>query len=247
MPELEAALRGIAADLDFPEEPNLVPAVRARIAEAPRPREFAFTLRRRTAALAFAAVLAAVAVAFAVPPARTAILDVFGVGGVEVKLVDRLPERPVEGSLVLGDRVSLAEARQRVSFPVRVPQSDGFDDPDAVYVSNAVPGRVVFLLYGSEARPRALVTQFETGRFPFVEKSVSPRTTLRRVGVEGVQGAWIAGEPHFFTFENRRGRIQEGSLRLATNTLVWELDGITLRLEGRLSLREALRIARSLA
>jgi hypothetical protein len=246
MPELDGTLRALAAELHFPEEPDLVPAVRARIAGASRPRTFAFPLRRRAAALALAAVLGAVAVAFAVPPARTAILEVFGVGGVEVELVERLPERPVQGRLVLGDRVSLAEARQRVAFPVAVPQAEGFDDPDAVYVSNAVPGRVIFLLYGSEVQPRALLTQFETGQFPFVEKSVTRGTTLRRVEVNGLEGAWIAGEPHQFTFENQRGQIQAGSLRLATNTLVWERDGVTLRLEGRLSLREALRIARSL-
>jgi hypothetical protein len=244
MAELERELRALGGELDFQREPDLVSAVRRRIAGTPPRRAFAF--RRPAVALAFAAAVVAIAAAFAVPPARTAILDVLGIGGEEVELVERLPERPVRGRLVLGDRVSLAEASRRVDFPVRVPTVEGFESPDAVYVSGAVPGGVVFFLYGSEAQPRALYSQFETGRFPFVEKTVERgRTVLREVDVDGRRGVWIEGAPHYFTFENERGQIQPGTLRLATNTLVWERGGVTLRLEGELSLAEALRVARS--
>ena len=79
MPELERDLREVGRLLAFPPEPDLVPAVRARLGEAPRP--WPFAARRRVLVLALAALVVAIAAAFAVPPARTAILRFFHIGG----------------------------------------------------------------------------------------------------------------------------------------------------------------------
>jgi hypothetical protein len=234
----------MGAEIAFPPTPDLAAAVAARIAE--RPRRRTWLTPRRPLVVALAALVVAVGIAFAVPPARSAILRVFGVGGVRIELVDELPERPVTGARVLGDRVDLGEAPRRVDFPVAVPRRDGFDEPDAVYVSRAVPGGVVFLVYGPTDRPRALLTEFAARGLAYAEKSVDRRTsTFQTVDVDGSPAAWIEGAPHFFTFTNRDGSIQQGALRLATNTLVWERGGITYRLEGKLPLRDALRIAES--
>jgi hypothetical protein len=242
--ELERDLRELGRELAFPPTPDLAAAVRARVAaRALAPRRLAL---RRPLVVALAAIAVAVGIAFAVPPARSAILRVFGVGGVRVELVDKLPERPLTGSRVLGDRLSLEEAQRRVEFTIHLPTADGFDAPDSVYVSRAVPGGVVFLVYGDTDEPRALLTEFASGGFPYAEKSVVPGQSIyRRVQVNGTDAAWIAGAPHQFTFRNREGFIQQGSLRLATNTLIWERGGVTYRLEGQLSLRQALKIAES--
>ena len=40
-------------------------------------------------------------------------------------------------------------------------------------------------------------------------------------------------------------QIRAGTLRLATNTLVWEHRGVTYRLEGRMTLQDAMRVATS--
>jgi hypothetical protein len=243
MAELERELVELGRRLEFPPTPNLASAVRARLGERRRPW---FAVHRRALALGFALLALAIGVAFAVPPARTAILRVFGVGGVEIKLVERLPATPVGKRLRLGDRVTLTEARRRTDFPVRVPQAGGFADPDAVFVSDAVPGGSVSFVYGSETRPRALLTQFEATAGAFAQKSVGPGTRLELVRIGGVGGYWLEGKPHTFAFRNRNGVIQFGTLRLARNTLIWERGGVTLRLEGDLTKAEALRVASSL-
>jgi hypothetical protein len=241
MPDLERALAELAPDIDFPPTPDLVPGVRARLAPAPPRRRF---LGRRGLAIAVASLAAAIGVAFAVPQARTAILRAFGVGSVSVRVVDRLPERPLPGRLVLGDRVSVSEAARRVSFPVVVPASNGFSEPDAVYLDDSVPGGIVFFLYGTLARPTALLSQFSATDV-FADKSVGPGTTVEEVRVGRDRGYWIEGDPHVFAFTDLAGRTRHESLRLATNTLVWERDGITLRLEGDLDRDEAVEVAES--
>jgi len=243
MADLERDLRELGRELAFPPDPDLVAGIRARIAEPPRRR---FVPQWRTLAIALSALVVALGIALSVPPARSAILRVFGVGGVRIELVDKLPERPASGAGVPGERKSLAEARRRVDFPVRVPTVDGFDDPDSVFVSSVVPGGAVFLVYGPADRPRALLTAFETRGFPFAEKSVGPGSRYLPASVAGSLGAWIEGAPHQFYFRDRNGRIQPGTLRLATNTLVWRRDGVTYRLEGELTLPQAIQVAESL-
>jgi hypothetical protein len=244
MPDLERQLEDLGRSLAFPPTPDLASSVRRRLAGEERRR---FRLpARRPLAIAAAALAAGIAVAFAVPPARTAILRVFGVGGVRIERVDRLPAVSVARRLRLGRQMSLAEARARARFRVRVPRAGGFDDPDAVYFSDAVPGGLVSFLYGSETRPLALLTEFETEPgFPHIDKSAPPGTRLESVSVGGDRGYWLEGEPHLFAFRNRAGATQFGRLRLATNTLVWQHDGLTLRLEGKLTKSEALDIAES--
>jgi hypothetical protein len=242
MPDLERTLAELARDVDFPSTPDLVPGIRARLAPSPRRRRF---LGRRGLAIAVASLAAAIGVAFAVPQARTAILRVFGVGSVSVRVVDELPEAPPGGRLVLGDRVLLADARRRVSFPVAVPAAEGFAEPDAVYLDDGVPGGIVFFLYGTLDRPTALLSQFSATDV-FAEKSVGPGTTVEEVRVGRDRGYWIEGAPHTFAFTDLAGRTRLESLRLATNTLVWEREGITLRLEGDLDRDEAVEVAESL-
>ncbi|HJQ73513.1 MAG TPA: hypothetical protein VJ814_01410, partial [Gaiellaceae bacterium] len=92
MAELERDLRETGRLLAWPAEPDLSPRVRARLGEAaPRERFFA---RRRVLVVALAALVVAVGAAFAVPPARTAILRFFHIGGETIERVDTLPNAP---------------------------------------------------------------------------------------------------------------------------------------------------------
>jgi hypothetical protein len=241
MPELERDLRVLGRELAFPPTPDLVARVRARTAE---PRRRPAPAWRRLA-IVVAALAVAVGIAFAVPAARSAILHAFGIGGVRVQLVDRLPERPLEHARIPGRRTSLGDARRAVRFAFGVPTAEGFDHPDEVYVGSEVPGGVVFLVYGPARRPRALLTAFATGTFVYAQKSAGPDSTYRFVTVDGEPAAWIAGAPHVFYFRDRNSQIRAGTLRLATNTLVWQHRGVTYRLEGRMTLQDALRVANS--
>jgi hypothetical protein len=239
MAELELELRRLGREVAWPETPELAGAVRRRI-EAPPERRF----RPRTLAIALAILAVAVGAVFAVPPARTAILDWLGFGGVEVRRVAELPQVPSEGRLVLGERVSLERARALAEHPVLVPDEAGFERPDAVYVDPFAPGRPVALVYGPLGRPRLLVLQFRAA--PLIEKALLGETRVEQVTVDGAPGLWMEGPRHEFFYRTLEQEAMRDTQRLAGNTLLWTRGPLTLRIEGDLSKAEAIRIAESM-
>ena len=238
MSELELQLQALGRDLDLPEPPELATAVAQRIARAEPDRPPFW--RRRALLVAVAALIVAVGAVMAVPQARSAILDFFGIGSAEIRRVDELPEVET-GALDLGTRTTLAQVREEVPGLLE-PRLDDIGEPDSVYVLGSAPGRPVSFLWGEPAHPRLLLTQVR-GRFYF-EKLVEPNTGIVLTKVNGENAAWIEGEPHVVFYETPSG---SGDLpgRLARNTLVWSRGPVTLRLEGDLSQEEAERIARS--
>jgi len=229
MPELGAVLTELGRQVEFPPTPNLAPAVRRRLGER---RSW-----RRPVALVLAVLVVAIGAALAVPQARTAILDWLGLRGVHIVRVEKLPPVPVVGNLDLGRQVTLAEARRRAPW-LLVPT----DAPDRVYVSTAIPGGKVSLLWGTPASVRLLLTEFR-GQETYIEKLIEPNAEVERVDV-GDLGVWL-GQPHVLFFVDRDGRFRQNTARLAGKTLIWQQGDVTLRLEGKLSKAEALRIGRS--
>jgi hypothetical protein len=233
MSELELALTRLGGEVDYPETPDLVGPVRQRLAAGRRPVAW-----RRPLVIALVALLVALAAAMAVPQARSQILDWLGIGSVTIRYVDDLPKvGKTQNDLALGERISLADARERASFPVRVPTLEGLEDPN-VYLGQL--GQVSFL-YGSEEDPRLLITQIiGTGA---LEKLLSQATTVERVRVGPAEGAWLEGGEHVLFFPSTGPESQ----RLVGNTLLLEReDGVTVRIEADVSKREALRIFRSM-
>jgi hypothetical protein len=224
----ERELRALAAYIDFPAERDLAAAVRARL--APRPR------RRRALVLVLAALVLALAVAFAVPPARSAILRFLHLRGARIQRVDRLPEVRTRAPLDLGIPVSLADAAETAGFePLR---SSLLGDPDRV----SWDGAMLWFRYGNV---RLLVSQFRgSERIELVKKLVEPRTMITPVSVLGQQGYFLSGATHFL-YLTPTDLIRDERVRLARNVLLWQHGPLTLRLEGDLTVSEALRIARS--
>ncbi len=224
----ERELRALAAYVDFPAERDLAPAVRARL--APRPR------RRRALVVVLVALVLALAVAFAVPPARSAILRFFHLRGASIELVDRLPVVRTAAPLDLGVPISLGDAAKTAGFePLR---SSLLGDPDRV----TWDGAMVWFRYGDV---RLLVSQFVgSERIELVKKLVEPRTTIMPVTVEGRQGYFLSGATHFL-YLAPTDLIRDERVRLARNVLLWQHGALTVRLEGDVSVREALLIARS--
>jgi hypothetical protein len=220
MAELEHDLRALAAHVDLPAERDLWPAVESTLGRR-RP-----TPWLRVGVVALAAAVAAVAIAFAVPPARSAILRFLGLEGVSIVRVEKLP--PVKGNPeVVGVRTTLAGAEEALGFRPLLPD---VGRPARTYLD---PSRqAVLLLYGRPLRAR-----LEETRLGVFQKIVSMTQRIDRVTVNGEPGVWLAG-PHvvddFFS-----------QPRLAGNALIWEHEDVTLRLEGRLTKDQALRIARS--
>ena len=180
----------------------------------------------------------------AVPDARNAVLEWLGLRSVEVRRVPappRVPARPGDRALDLGAPTTLAAARDRLRFRILVPGQPAASP--RVFVDDTPPGGRVSFLYD---RPRLLLIEFRgSSTQTFLEKAVGPGTTIERVRVGGAPGAWIAGRPHGVVFADARGVIRQDATRLAGNVLLWERDGLVLRLEGARTREDALRVARS--
>lgn len=263
--EVVAALEDLAAHLIWPDEPDLSPAVRARLSPAaPRssaPRQWRPAARPRWAS-ALAAVVALVllvsALLTASPSVRRAVADFLGLRGVEIELDGGTtsPPPPPGDSLQLGRSVILAEARRQAGFPLLVPATAGaLGRPDDVYLDESVAGGAVSLVYRSRpGLPSAgasgvglLVTQFRASVEEAALRKVVPTgSQVEEVRVSGRRGYWFEGSPHLLFFTDARGRFVEDRSRLAGNTLVWEQGDLTVRLESALSRDEAVRLAEEL-
>jgi hypothetical protein len=210
MTELERALVQLGRELDVPPAPDLTAAVRARVARR----------RRRPWLVVALAVLAAAAIALAVPPARSAILRFFHIRGADVALVDRLPPVP-PGPVSLGAPATLADA-DWLLLP------DG-RRPTAVYRSNGG----YWLRY-----PGLLLYEFPSGDAAFLKKVAAGRAKVEYVDVGGDPGIWI-GAGHVVY-------LPGGQARHAGRTLLWQHGRLTLRLEADVTKARAIALALSI-
>lgn len=157
-------------------------------------------------------------------------------------------------SLDVGQPVTLAESRSRADFHVLVPQAAGLGTPDAVYLDSSLPGGMVSLVWAANstlpALPNSDVGLLINELRGSIDKNLLGKTAdpshIHVVTVNGSTGYWISGGPHYVAFLDPSGGVQVEQDRLAGNTLLWEQDGITFRLESELSEQAALKIAESL-
>jgi hypothetical protein len=243
MPELELALRDLGTSVDWPAEPDLEQRVLRRTREIPTRRRL---VPRRMLVIALAVLAVAVGAVFAVPQTRAAILEFFHLRGVTIERVGELPTVPIQrdfNKLFLGEKVSLDEARDRADFEIVVPEALG--DPDGVYFQETPPGGMVSLVYGTPEHPRALFTQFRGSVEEVIFKKTAAGTQIDSVRVRGEPGYFLSGNPHEFSYFDRRGEYRQEIVRLAGNTLLWERGPLTLRLEADINEEEALKIARA--
>ncbi len=239
MTELERALVGLGRDVEVPTAPDLTSAVLARIEPRPMPRP-----RRRWAVVVAFAVLAALAATLAIPEARSALLRILRIGAERIELVEELPEVTLQHDLefVLGERVTLEEARRRAGFDLR--ELD--EVPDRVYLGDR---GTVWFLYGTPERVRLLVAQTSRLRLDaplILKKLVGPQTRIEPLDVDGSPGFFLDGEPHLVLLLDENGLVVDESARLSRNVLVWDSGGVTYRLEGDFGKEEALEIAGTL-
>ena len=125
--------------------------------------------------------------------------------------------------------------------------------PYEIYVELA-PVRVTLVYRSRQGLPAtalpgisALIVEFKGSLdAPILGKAIGPGTTLEAVPLStGTAAYWLAGQPHQFFYRDSTGNIQPDTLRLAGNTLLWDVGGITHRLEAQVSREEAVRIASS--
>lgn len=263
--ELERALRALGREIAFPETPDLTASVRERLAE-PSPPARAKTVHggqwRAVWLAAAAAIVLMVSMLALFPDARSAIADRLGLNGVHIRWVDEIPTpapTPAGASLQLGRAVSLAEAASEVDFLLLAPTLPELGAPAGIYLLED-PGAMVSFVYppGADVPPSsepgigALLTQFRgDADRALIEKGLrgegdDESTSLEPVTVKGEQGFWISGAPHsvFFVCYDA-GECRQERYRLAGNVLLWEENGVTLRLETALPQDAALAIAES--
>jgi hypothetical protein len=261
MPELEAELTALADAIDWPSTPAPSWAGAGRSPVEPR----AWPRWQSRWPLAAAAVLLIVAGLLAYTPARDAIASWVNVHTIFHRTASppppatptSLPPGPPGQYLNLGERTTLAEGEARLGWKIEVPASLG--PPDAVYVKLAPSGPsggMVTLAYGPRPDIKTtrlsgvsvLVTEVH-GRVDeqYFGKTLGPDVTIEDVSVDGHAGYWISGSPHMFVFIDTEGNAYPDTLRLATNTLVFDDGGTIVRVEGDLTKEQAIQIARSLA
>ena len=259
--ELDATLADVGERLAYPHPARLADAVRARLRE-PRPRRWWDALR--SPRYAFAPVVAtltvlALVVVLAVPGARAAAteflhlrgIDIFRAPAIATPSATAVPRATFAGTLM-----TLDDARRGADFGVLAPTDARLGSPDEVYRGRTPAGThdIVTLVYTSragipisrEAGVSALVVEFR-GRVDetLFAKVAAAGTRIEDVTVNGGKGFWIEGEPHLFFYRDDAGNPQSETLRLAGNTLLWEVGGVTFRLEAQVSREDALRIAAS--
>jgi hypothetical protein len=243
MPELEARLHALAADAVWPATPDLQAAVLAaggaRAPAGRRPR------RRILAAVLAALVLVPAAGAVALPGPRDDVLEFLGLRNVQVKRVPAPPPgaRP-ELEDDLGRIVTLAQAQRRAGYKALVPAALGA--PDRVRVT----GKRISLVYAPrDGLPKLsgvgaglILTESPGGiRGEYLEKLAYVGAHVRRVRVDHHIGASIGGG-HAYLYVDENGVVREEHPLVAGPTLIWEQNGLVMRLETR---GKALQIARS--
>jgi hypothetical protein len=246
--QVAMALRVLSSELAYPATPSMRSAVTARLenerAAGARPAfpRRALWSRRRVLVLATIGLLAALALAAA---AR------FAIGAIEIRVQPGVTPSaslpPVEPD-ALGDPVPVGEAFALAGFEPSLPSGPA---PDEAYVVDTLFGDPGLLMAW---RPSAtypalpgtdwgLVLMAFQGDEETVVKTVQAFEDVHEASVNGASASWIPVR-HVLQIETERGS-QTFSVR--GNVLIWEVGGITYRLETSLDRASALEIARSIA
>jgi hypothetical protein len=222
MTELERALVTLGNELEFPPTPDVWPRVVERLARRRwlRPAVFAAT----------AAVLA-VAIAFVVPPARSAILRFFHIGAATVERVNTLPpaqQRPLVSGL--GEPVSHAT----LDVPRAAKALRYYQQPHLAAALLSYRGKPV------------LLAKIDGDQMGLSKKFVGGATKVTPVAL-GDFAIWLSGAPHVLIWQaSPFGPLHEAKTRLAGNVLLWLKGNTTYRLEGDLNQQQMLDLARDI-
>ena len=150
------------------------------------------------------------------------------------------PLYTVTGSDLAGE-TNLEAAQASAPFPIRLPEYPAnLGEPERVFVQE--DGILVILVWTDPANPKnATLSLHEIGPGSIWMGKFEPRV-IQETQVNGRYAVWVQG-PYLVRLTNgdyNFRRTVEG------NTLIWEENGITYRLETNLSLEEAVKIAESL-
>ncbi|MCU1400069.1 MAG: hypothetical protein JWN62_3178 [Acidimicrobiales bacterium] len=164
-----------------------------------------------------------------------------------------VPTFPVR--LDLGQPTTADDAAHRTGLPVPLVRSLG--PPAGIFVvSPPESGQIVVAYPPSASVPEsplggigALVSSMpgiiDDGLFLKTQDPATTVDTLTFTNAAGrtVQAIWLSGSPHEYVFQDRSGNPVFDTLRLATNTLLWQDGDVTYRLEATVTRDRAVEIA----
>jgi hypothetical protein len=241
----ETKLRAIARAFPYPPTPDIARSVTLRLEKKASP--------KRSLRLAWiaAALVVALAALLAVPTVRAQLAEWIQIGVVRIfqgsatptPEPSTTPQPTLLPSLLdLDGETTLETARQLASFPVLLPSyPSDLGLPDHVFLQE-MDQPFLILVWVNHQQPGRVALSLQT--FPpgsIAAEKWNP-TSVNETTVNGHSAAWVTG-PYLIRLRNGNldmRRLVEG------NVLVWEQDGLTYRLETKLSLSEAVKIAESL-
>lgn len=257
---VQRALRNLAAHVKTQPDHDLWPAVRERIAADPAP---ATTRRGRLSAawkpLLVAACLLLVAALSLVSPVRDAAASVLELVGIDIRQAESgarppAPSPPANGEL--GRQIPVDAVTAEAGFTVPEPRLAALGDPDKAYLLDGGDHQIVTLVWrrrdgipvASASGASALLSVFHGGptQPEFLQKILFAGSRARQVTVHGQLGVFVAG-PQAVIYQSSNREIEEAQSRLSANSLIWQQDGLTFRLESELGRKGSLAIARSVS
>ena len=248
---VESELRAFSHELDAALEPlDLSSAVTSRLEASSariRPRERA---RRRRLVAVLVATLAVTAT-LAIPPARAAVTNFLEVGAVRVH-EGPPPGRATTGPLLLGELTALDAARARM--PAVVPAARGFGSPDEVWFDGTAGGVTSLVYRAGRGLPAAkntdhiglLIQEFTGDGSGFLHKYLTNGSHAQQVAVGPYDGVFITGGSHFLAYDTTNGEGETADGRIVGNALVFQREGLTIRIEGNLPRDRMVAIGASL-
>lgn len=271
----EERLKEAAQRFQYPPTPDVAGAVMRRLEGGSRPKaraERRLRIQLRSAWVVTGLLVLMLAVLFAVPGVRAEIIRFFQVGVVRIfpaapsqtaePSIPQLPTTatPMTGSpgtatpasgineplyeIAISDlagETSLADAQAGLPFSVRLPQYPAdLGEPDRVFLQE--DGEMAILVWTDPDNPEnARLSLHEIAPGNIMVTKYQP-VVIQETQVRGQYAVWAVG-PYMVQLDSGSYAFRR---TVAGNTLIWEEDGITYRLETDLTLEEAVRIAESL-
>ncbi len=267
--DLHDRLLAISRSIHFPETPDIATSVRQALSQEPaslRPQAPGAATPAswlgRPAALAAAVALLLIAGVVLIPATRETVAGWLGVPGIQIQFTDDdddLPPTVVATpqpslGLLLGDPVTLEEARQRVDFAIALPDVPGLGMPDEIYLRVSDGGDQIVYLYGArpgfpaaaESGIGLLLIQFEAPDDAFWGvKQVTGSNDVRVVNINSADALWIGGSHQLLIAPDPDPVSSYLVSRPSANVLLWAADGITYRIESTLSRQDSIALAES--
>jgi hypothetical protein len=234
----EMRVQQTSREFEFPTTPNIAQQVKRQLRPVPR----SFVLGRVAAIL----LLLLMTIVVSVPEIRASVLEFLTIGAIRIIPVAQPTLTPAPTPsipmLEFGTEVTLEEAQAAVDYPILLPTlPQDLGSPNHVYLQETSLPMVVLVWDAPASLDTTwLILYIINSRDAFFK--FDPNDPIATT-VNEHQAAWLT-TPHLLEYVERSTGVVRREI--AANVLIWEAGAVTYRLEGELTLEQALEIAESL-